>query len=404
MDTDQFLKALDLASDVDLSTAGDSLAKFIKILSEKIQEKPTEVNAQINRQVIDALYAGFFNYAKEWSKTEKAKHIIRKDDPNADSLRARGQEVINALEENIVNFTHCYLEIFKVLGQTLIEMERYALPQVGEKINWTTADVDSLHKHYSEKEALLEVIAHMKKAIPILEEAKKHYDAVEKEGRIIFGEEKYDPEIRPVRSSLRKQEFDLAKKKLDKIAAPRKGGFAFGKKQEGNIETFKSHARALIGVLEQNAESLSGQEGRLLLKPDEAHNAIKVAQEAIERKDVYLVKYRIPYIENHVKRIHHLRDKLLVVGTLDSMILIYVRLFRGFAEPLEDVKAVRQYEADVVENIQYMISGQFQEVDNIRERNEDMLKEFSYSLKAFQSVKDRKFNPEEDITEEEKEE
>lgn len=107
----------------------------------------------------------------------------------------------------------------------------------------------------------------------------------------------------------------------------------------------------------------------------------------IEQKETFIRKYYRPYLSNRIDKLKFLRTKLLVVGSLESLMTLYIRMMRGIAQPLEDIKSVRLYESEVIEHVTYLLGGQFQEMNNINERIEEILQEFNICVHDYLDVK-----------------
>ena len=74
--------------------------------------------------------------------------------------------------------------------------------------------------------------------------------------------------------------------------------------------------------------------------------------------------------------LNHLKEKLMVVGSLDSLMVLYRRLLAGLVQPLPEMRDVRLYESEVVEKAAYLIETQFSEIPKILERARETVQEF----------------------------
>ena len=75
--------------------------------------------------------------------------------------------------------------------------------------------------------------------------------------------------------------------------------------------------------------------------------------------------------------------KLLIFGSLEGLTTLYMRLVRGMAEPMTDIKQVRSYEAEVIENVNYILGGQFQEIGNTEKWTTQTMNEFYECMADF---------------------
>src|SRR5690606_23557383 len=120
----------------------------------------------------------------------------------------------------------------------------------------------------------------------------------------------------------------------------------------------KKAGEAYIAFLEKHQEILRAGGKKLYLKPAEVNILKDENNREIEQKQVSTRKYFRAFLSYQITSLQYLRTKLLVLGSLGSLMTLYIRLLRGIAEPLEDVKAVRLYESEVIEHVSYLLGGQ----------------------------------------------
>jgi hypothetical protein len=79
-----------------------------------------------------------------------------------------------------------------------------------------------------------------------------------------------------------------------------------------------------------------------------------------------------------------LRDKLHVVGSLDSFMTLYLRLVTGMARPMKSLEDVRLYEAEVLGPIRFIQNGQAEEMPKIHAAAEKTVEEFRLVRQEYQ--------------------
>ena len=66
-------------------------------------------------------------------------------------------------------------------------------------------------------------------------------------------------------------------------------------------------------------------------------------KEIILKKTEFIRKYRRAYMEHKISALEHLKEKLLIPGSLESLTTLYIRMIRGLAEPMTDMALLREY-------------------------------------------------------------
>src|SRR5690606_25146897 len=96
----------------------------------------------------------------------------------------------------------------------------------------------------------------------------------------------------------------------------------------------------------------------------------------LEKIRGFLSKYYLTYMQHKYSTLRHLKDKLLVVGTLDGLMSLYIHLIEGIIRPLGDIKDIRLYENEVVDRARYVVEMQAPEVETILKRAHEAVQEF----------------------------
>lgn len=186
---------------------------------------------------------------------------------------------------------------------------------------------------------------------------------------------------------MRTGNFDKARKAIEKLLTE-KNKFAFDKKKvEAAKDKIQAETKAYTDFLEEHREILSTGDKKLFLKPTEVDIILDANLIELAQSEAFIKKYFRPFLKFQIESLKHLRTKLLVVGSLESLMTLYIRMMRGIAEPLTDIKAVRLYESEVIEHVMYLLGGQFQEVKNINARIQEILRDVSISVQNYEDVK-----------------
>ena len=389
MPLNTFTQTLGITAQSDLSAAASKFITAIKDFMIDVHDNPDESLMPQNEEKLKTLYTGFFQFSKQWAKGQKELYLGKKDHKEAERLKVKAVDAFTKGEEAIIEYAICYMQLMQASGYVVQELKKYKKPQVGERINWNTSDEKTIHKYYAEAERMIERIAYLKEALAIIAPIEKKLGNLENALRKAVGGSNVEAEMRAIRSSMRKNDLPLTRKKIDNIGG-KKSGFLGG--ESASVKNAKKIALDCLADVETHAEAITDMEDKLYLSQAEIEAAIETLKQDIAKKHGFIHKYCQPYMENQIKRIAHLRDKMLIIGSIDGLITLYSKLIRGVAQPLQDIKEIRTYEGEVLEKIIYLVSGQFQEIKKIESRNEDMMKEFKFSLKAFENVFTKDFS------------
>ncbi len=375
---------LGLEEDSEISHAASKFLEQVKEYMLSAQNKPSLKHSQAEERALVMLYKRFFDFSLEWSTKERRNHDGDPDHTEAQRLKKRGENLVNDLQDNIINFAMCYMRLNRSIGFIQDEIGRHG-KNPDKNIQWTSDTGVLLQRYRKERQDLLELNAKLKVGIPIIEEAEKHLFTMSALTRKTFGDQASETYMRAFRSALRGNDFTRAKKALKTITAIKKKFLIDKKTADSNIKDIIKAGHAYIDALEKNIKDLTTKEGKLFLRKQEIDIAMAAQDKEIQKNTQYIIKYHKPYMEYKLKSILHLKEKLLVVGSLDSLTTLFLRLLRGMSAPLPDIKTVRTYEEEVIQYIDYLLSGQFKEVDNIASWNKDAMDEFDSSMREFTS-------------------
>lgn len=361
---------LDFSAGTDISNAATQFLDVVRTLMQVVLNQPSDDRAESEHALLTALYREFFAYAGAWAMIEKEKSSGGGDHPSALQFKNKAAEVLGDTEKNIIAYAHAYMRLQRSAGFIKKAIGEYEEKVGGGKnITWTSDTGILLGRYRKEREGLKSSNEKLTQGLKLAAPLEKSLATLETETGKVFGKEGEDC-LRGMRSALRQAEFEKARKNFKNLLACKK---KFGAKGEQDI---KKAGAALIDGMEKNKEFLQGMDGKMFMRADEIAVVIKAQEKEIEQKNAYLSKYHQPYMEYKLRGIGLLKDKLLVVGSLDSLTTLYIRLIRGMAQPIRDIKEVRLYEEEVLNHVLYLLSGQFKETANIEEWNAKTMQEF----------------------------
>ncbi|HOO82141.1 MAG TPA: hypothetical protein PK513_06540 [Alphaproteobacteria bacterium] len=381
-----FLQVIGLKDDADISVAGTRFVECVKEYISHVEKTASKDTIAKEETDVTTLYKSFFPYSVGWARQEREKNINQKNHPNAAKLKEKAASVIDDLQNNIIDFALCYMAIGRAIGIINAEMKRS--PESNEKeVIWTSETGVMLSKQRKKRAQLLEDNKRLQQAKELLEQIYPRYAAAEKAVSEIYGADQVEKLLRSYRSGLRTGNFDKARKAIEKLLTE-KNKFAFDKKKvEAAKDKIQAETKAYTDFLEEHREILSTGDKKLFLKPTEVDIILDANLIELAQSEAFIKKYFRPFLKFQIESLKHLRTKLLVVGSLESLMTLYIRMMRGIAEPLTDIKAVRLYESEVIEHVMYLLGGQFQEVKNINARIQEILRDVSISVQNYEDVK-----------------
>ena len=133
-------------------------------------------------------------------------------------------------------------------------------------------------------------------------------------------------------------------------------------------------------------DKLMAPDRKMMMKRSEVELMMGIHDKEIAQKNMYIRKYFHPYLCYKVKKFEYLREKLLVFGSLESLVTLYMRLVRGVAYPPEEVKAIREFESKIIDHANFLITGAFEEVGRVRERIVEEMAEYHESVDSFKAA------------------
>jgi len=383
MNVHSLAQMLGLEPGTEISNAASIFLEQVKEYMQSAQANPSQSHARAEESVLTMLYKNFFGYAMEWAAQERKKTSGKANHENAAALKKKAAAALNDLQDNIIKYALAYMHLDRALGKVQNKIESYDKKTEAKDIKWTSDTGTLLKRNRKERKDLRDSNTRLSKGTKILETAAKDRSAFEQGIIKIYGEKVAEALLRPFRSALRVGDFPKAKKVVSALEKVKKKSMLGKKTDERSVKSVQKSGHGFIGTIEKEQDLLRAGDGKIFLKSSEVEIVVKAQKKEIEQKTKHIDKYHQPYLEGKLQSLRHLREKLLVVGSLESLTTLYIRLIRGMAQPLADIKAVRIYEEEVIGRVYYLLDGQFQEVDNIEKWNGEAMEEFEDSMKDF---------------------
>ena len=375
-----FLASLGFEQPVDIDAVE---RRFLEVVKEHLQKVSTSYDeTEVNREEVwlRDIHARYFQYALEWLM-EEARQSKGPASPEAVKLKKQARDVMNDLQKHMVEFACCYMHINRFMTLLRDEMrneeERLGMP-VSKETKWTSDAGAMMARYRTQKRLLIDSATRMKKARPLLEALEGSFETFRQSISRLYGGDKLETIQRPVIASLRVKDFNRARKALAEIAD--------GKRKNDDTERLLAAGRSIIDTCEQCQDLFVSDEDRLYLRVNETDQAYNVHMRELRKIKSFLGKYYMPYMQYKIDVLLHLKDKLLVIGSIESQMTLYRRLLTGFARPLGDIKELRAYESEVLDKIKYLLNGQFQEVPVVLARAREAVGEFRQGADEFKDI------------------
>lgn len=379
MSVHPFLELLgfDKAADIDAVER-----RFLDVVKDHLQNVSTnydEAEVRAQEAWLRDLHNRFFQYALEWVMEESRQH---KTPPTAEALKLKKQarEIMGDLQRHMVEFACCYMHLNRYVTLLRDEMrgEEERLGVGGKDTKWTSDTGTMVARYNVQKRQLADSAERMKKAGPLAAVVDGHLGDMRLVLTKIHGADKADLLQRSLVAALRTKEFTRARKALSDILESAKNA--------ADASALDSAGRAVIAACEEHQDLFVSDEGRLFLKSSETDQAYNASMRELAKIKAIMGKYYRPYMQYKIETLFHLKDKLLVIGSIEGQTILYRRLLTGFAAPLAEMKDLRAYESDVLDKIKYLLGSQFQEVPVILARARETVGEFRSGAEEFRDI------------------
>lgn len=358
-------------------------AKFVEAVRARIQEVAAsfdEESVKAEEQALRALHDQFFKYSMVWAAAEMKKPRETPDHADAAKLKKKARTMIEAMQANIVEFALCYMQINRygtLLRDEIRAAEVKAGGNLAKDVKWTSDAGVLLARYKKQRREMMLELKRMADARSILAAVDEKLVLMRKGCAALYGADKTEPLMRKFISALRVADMGRAESALKAIAEEKRKFSTDAKTQDQLAAAIDAAGRAIIALVGPNTALLaSSEEGKIFLRPVESDMAFNSQVRELRKIRAFLAKYHLPYMEFKLDGLNHLKEKLMVVGSLDSLMVLYRRLLAGLVQPLSDMRDVRLYESEVVEKSAYMVEGQFAEIPKILERAREIVQEF----------------------------
>lgn len=356
---------------------------FMDHVKSKIQtmiDSYDDAETQQEELYLRRAYALFFDYALQWVKEQMEKTRTEKSHPDALDLKREARNVLASLQNDIIAFSICYMHLMRFM--TLVrdaiksDEEKGVIPLGGKDIKWTSdtglmlgrnkkrkGEIDALHARYEQAHGLFMGFG----------DRLADFEAALNE---LYSKDDAEKILRGVRASLRIGDFARARTALKQIetTAPK---FTLDRRASDAAQgVLLLQGRGIIDFFDKNAPVFTGEDGKLLLGASELKILIDAQAMEIRRIRAFVVKYNLPYMEYKLDGLARLRDRLMVIGSLEGSMTLYRKLIAGLALPMKTLEEVRSYEADVLGLIKHLQASQFPDTAKIYQTALDMVAEF----------------------------
>ena len=389
MNDASLLTLLNLSPDgADFDDVGRNFIDHVKAHVQKGADSYDDEAVRQEEEYLRALFPKFFEFTVYWIRDEIARNKDTRNHADAVKLKNEAKGVLRVLQDNIITFTIVSMALNRFMVLVRDEIKKSDAKSINyadkKKIKWTGDTGVMLSRNKKRKVEIDALLAGYENALPVVEIAEKEFKSFHDGLSALFSREDAEKIFGAVRSSLRVGNFTRARGVIRDMAkiSPR---FTIDKKTtEENIAALDKTAETMIARLEANAENLRSEDQKLFLGLSELRLIQDSLKMELRKIRAYIVKYNLPYMEYKLDQLAMLRDKLLVVGSLDSLMTLYLRLVSGMARPMAKLEDVRLYEAEILGPIKFMQGGQFEEIQKIHEAAVKTVEEFRRVRQEYQ--------------------
>ena len=396
MSDSAFLQELGLPAGYDLDRVEQRFLEHMKAKIQSIAETFDEEAVKQEEEWLRRFYRMFFECAVHWATIQAQAKKEIKDHPDAAKLKMAGKQAVESLQLLIVEFASCYMHLNRFMTLLRDEIKKEEIRLVGgvqgARIRWTADAGILMDRNKKLKLKLIADIQRLKDARPVLEKTAQALAKTRSSLTDLFGKDKCETFTRGLTASLRTSDFKKAEKVLKEIAGTKKK-FTLDQKSAAELQKAIDKAgRELVTMASGNAKLLEGSDHKLCLRPHEADMAHNGDVAELKKIKAFMTKYYIPYLEYKLDTIQMLRDKLLVVGSLESLMTLYKRLITGIAMPLSEVKEVRAFEGEVLNHINWLLQGHFLEIPKIMVWAREIVQEFRAGVDEYAAIETMKMD------------
>lgn len=356
--------------------------RFLDVVKDHLQNVSTSYDeAEVKAQEVwlRDFHNRFFQYALEWVMDEARQH---KAAPSAEAtkLKKQARDIMGDLQKHMIEFACCYMHLNRYVTLLRDEMRREEerLGATNKDTKWTSDTGTMVARYNVQRRHLTEAAARMKNAGPLMVALDNNFNDMRLVLTKLHGADKTELLQRALIAALRTKDFNRAAKALKDICE--------SAKTPADGALLEQAGQAIINDCEAHQKLFVSDEDRLFLKSSEIDQAYNSYMRELAKIKAIMGKYYRPYMQYKIETLFHLKDKLLVIGSIEGQTILYRRLLTGFALPLSDMKDLRSYESDVLDKIKYLLNGRFQEVPVIGERARETVSEFRSGGEDFRDI------------------
>lgn len=393
MNDASILTLLGLSPDgADFDDVGRNFIEHVKLHVQKGADSYDDDAIRQEEEYLRTQFPRFFDFTVYWIRDEIGRGKELRNHVDAVSLKNEAKGVLRALQDNIITFTIVSMRLNRFMVLVRDEIKKSDAKSINysgkNKIKWTSDTGLLLGRNKKRKMEIDALLGKYEIATPVVRSVEKELKYFHEGLVAVFGRDDAEKVYGSVRSGLRVANFNRARGVLhEMVKVPPRFTVDRGAAEEKSAFLAKS-AEKFIRSLEENAENLTSEDQKLFLGVSE----LRLIQDSLKMEArklrAYIVKYNLPYMEYKLDQLSLLRDKLLVVGSLDSLMTLYLRLVSGMARPMTKLEDVRLYEADVLGPIKFLQGGQFAEIPKILEAAEKTVEEFRRVRQEYQDELD----------------
>jgi hypothetical protein len=390
MDTTEFLQQMELPTDATLDAVEEAFIVHIKARLQTSAENYAESELQTEEKWLRGQFAAYFIFTGDWIIKNKYMPETAKEAMHVKKIKEDAESAQEDLQKYITEFASVYMHLgrFTVLLRDEIkgEEKRKASMNANTNARWS-ADVGMMINRYrKEKDERLGNIHRLKSAIPVIEHMEANITALTEALVGLFGKDKASPFIRSLTAAFRTLDYEKIKRTTRNVLETKKRFTLDQNSAKKLYDDVKNIVQKTAHLIHENEKTLEAPDKKVYLKTIEIKAAIQSDIKDLGKIKGYLSKYHGPYMQHKLNAINHLKEKLMVINTFESLMVLYKRMIIGIASPLSDIKEIRLYESEVVNHVQYLLQGHFKELPNILLRGEETVQEFRDTRKDFAAM------------------
>lgn len=359
----------------------------VKERIQQVQDCYDEAEIKDTEKWLHNVHRKFFEYSLQWmaryAKTQKktASH------PDAPHLKKEARDVLGDLQKGIIEFASCYMCLNRYMTIIRDEIKKEESRGYYHAIKGTkwTSDAGTLISRYKKRKCEIRMMAErFERVRDILKTV--DMNSLRKNLITLFGAEKGETLQRHLISALRVGNFKKAAAVLTEIKDSKRRFGVDKKTGELMVKQTLGQISLLIQVVSEHEQDLKAEDGKLYLRVEELNVILNTNEKETAKMNEFLAKYHLPYMQYKLDQIQHLRDKLMVFGSLESLLTLHKKLISGIVSPLPDIKTLRQFENEALERVRYLLEGHFQDVQKIRGWADEAVAEFRENRADFKEI------------------